>query len=324
VIELYSRTFQLQASDGKTLLCDPDQLQEDLRSAFRGAGIRESWPADQVLAAIQAQATVVDAFTEDEEEEAFDRLVAKLLTDAGYPDVAAHYGEGRGIASMRSTGEEDHLPWDAARLSELIRANLGASAALCSKLSELVGAKLRALGFREVGNSLILQIAEHTLNGLAQAYRSVPGESSGWLMPPGYWEAFFTGAPARLVASGALKIHPVSDLFPVLRITVDAGIAMSEPVLPVADEDAFVDRWEMCSDMIVDAVSALVQETGPIVDRNRAHPLLMSVKRLDNAIAAAAGRIGKRKRKTLADEAVRSLAKALKHRSVNAIISIAD
>lgn len=322
MIELYSRTIQLRAPDGRTLLCDPERLQADLRNAFAAAGVTESWPAEQVLAVIRQQATMAGTLSDGEDEADVDRLVGKLLIDAGYPEVASSYAASRGVPTPPDAARAERRPWDAARLESVIVPAFGASAPLAEKLVDVLANKLHLLAFLEVSDNLILQLAEHILAGLAQTYRSPPNENAGWLMPPGYWEAFFSGRPARFVVAGAITIHPVSELFPVLRMTVDAATALDQLAAEGdgAAKSSFPNVWEACCAVVVEAISCLLAEAGDLVAGNRHHPLLVHVATLDQAVAKT-GRIAKKKRRAIAGEAVARLGETLKTSGLNAIVS---
>lgn len=324
MIELYSQSIRLKTRDGRTLLCDVDLLQNDLRQAFAAAGIREEWPAEQFLAVVESEGTVLGQLADGGDEDAFDTLVAKLLTDAGYPEVAAEFFALKGRALPSGPVCEMRAPWDISRLNALLVRELKASAALAARLADLVAVKLTALGFAEVSDSLIVQIAEHTLGGLARAYRAVPSECAGWLMPPGYWEAFFAGPPARFVASGALKIHPVSELFPVLRITLDANAATAlAATLLAPDPDRFDQVWERCCTVVAEATYTLLAETRDIITGNRRHPALINVEALDKTLADPRWRIARRQRKAVAAEAMRKLSETVKADGLDAIVSLA-
>lgn len=325
MIELYSRTIQLATRNGRTLLCDPEKLQEDLRQAFFAAGIGEAWPAEQVLAVIREQAMSADQLVDSDEEAAFDELLISLLSDAGYPEVAAEY-------SLRRNREGSHVetfsqacrPWDEARLRQEIARSVRASRLVCDKLTGLVGRKLDALGFAEVSDSLIVEVARHTLGALARAYRKEPAGDGDWLMPPAYWEAFFTGKSARLAASGAVRIHPLSDLFPVLRVTVDA-----ERVVRCLQDDnrkghgTFVQFWDYCAYAIAETVAAVAREARPMLTRNPHHPVLVCVKRLADAVEGVGGRISKRALKAAAKDAVHALGQTVSCAGIKAIVSAA-
>lgn len=325
MIELYSRTIELPTVNGKKLLCDPERLQGDLRDAFRAAGIKESWPADQVLSALNEDTLLDPILAGDETEEGVNQLVIRLLVNAGYPEVATEFARQHELLTFTPDGIDERSGWDAHRITRVIAEHLVTSAALHGELARLVTEKLRALGFQSVTDTLIIQVAEHTLGGLAQAYRTVPADGAGWLMPPGYWEAFFSGSSARLMASGTLKIHPVSQLFPVLRLSLDAQAALDQIVLPLLPADTgFAEAWDIFLDTLVEAVAVLISETEKFITANQNHPVLVYIVDLDPIIQKLSGRMARKKREKLAEDAAGTLKKALQEKRINAIVSLAS
>jgi len=253
----------------------------------------------------------------------FDALVRKLLADAGYPDVAAKFGRQAG-GETAGAEVEARSAWHVQRVQSLLGRQLSVSAALAGKLARLVVAKLESLGFVEVGDALILNLAEHTLDGLARAYRTVPADHGGWLMPAGYWEAFFAGRPARLVADGVLKVHPVSELFPVLRLTVEADRAMQ---LQLGGEGlgelGFLPLWEDCCAGVAEAIATLVREAGELAPGHRKHPVLVTLSGLKRAVRGAEPS-ARRAAKQLAERAARMLTEAIAGARLHALISVAE
>ncbi|MDT8390682.1 MAG: hypothetical protein RRC34_09275 [Lentisphaeria bacterium] len=325
MIELYARTIELPTGNGKTLLCDPERLQGDLRDAFRTAGIKESWPADQVLSALNEETVLNTGSPEEGVRDGVNQLVIRLLVNAGYPEVATEFARQHELLTLDPDGAAARSEWDTRRVAGVIAEHVVTSAALHEELASLVTEKLRILGFQTVTDALIIHVAEHTLGGLAQAYRTVPQDGTGWLMPSGYWEAFFSGSVGRLMASGTLKIHPVSQLFPVLRLSLDAQSALTQLVLPHAPPGTgFAEAWEIFLETLVEATTVLIKETGKFITANQHHPALIHIAKLDPVIQKLSGRMPKKKREAVAGKAAGALKQALQQKRVNAIVSLAS
>jgi hypothetical protein len=278
-----------------------------------------------VIAAIREQVADSSAGAVEDASAAVEDMVARLLNDAGYPEVAGH-GSARkdGVA-----GDVAPLPgrtaWGPQRLSELIHSQLAVSDALSRRLAELVGRKLEGLGFAEVSDRLVVEIAEHVLAILAAEFRNEPGAGGGWLMPPGFWQAFFTGRAARMVASGALRIHHVSEIFPVLRVTVDAVKAVSL-MAPgeVAPGEGFLACWRECCRVVKDALDTLVAETRDAFAGNSKHPLLVNLRGLEAAIVSCQGRTARKSRKSLTQKASDILSSAVGESGKQVIVAVVD
>jgi len=146
--------------------------------------------------------------------------VRRLLTDTGYPDVAAEFARRHGLGVPRRDAPS-LLRWHERRVRTVLGRNAAFGNAPADDLCRAVLDRLEALGFREVSDSLIVSLAEHCLVTLARSQRAAPAGESVWLRPSSFWEPFFSGETAALLSSGVLFIHPVSALFPVVRLTLD-------------------------------------------------------------------------------------------------------
>lgn len=199
------------------------RLREDLEKCFRSAGIREDWLLDHLLSSV-AEQVLSDELkpsngSEDNTGASLEQTVTKLLVDAGYPDVAARFSHIRSLAASLFFSSQ-HVAWNEERLHDIISKRLPLSDKACRNLVKRVAGQLRELDFRKASDNLINELAEHNLDALARKERQKMHQVSDWLVTPGYWEAFFSNEVARLTRAGVLSIHPVSQLFPVPRLTL--------------------------------------------------------------------------------------------------------
>ena len=199
------------------------RLREDLEKCFHNAGIREDWLLDHLLSSVAEQVLNNGQNLSDGSNKkgdgSLEQTVTRLLVDAGYPDVAARFTHIRSVAAS-SFFSSQHDPWDEKRIYDLINKRLPLSDKACRNLVKRVAGQLRELDFKNASDNLINEMAEHNLDALARKERQKMHQVSDWLVTPGYWEAFFSNEVAHLTRAGVLSIHPVSQLFPVPRLTL--------------------------------------------------------------------------------------------------------
>ncbi len=223
MINLYSQNILVTAPDGTDATFDLEKLQHDLLRSFAAAGVHEKWLPEHIAAVVEEQ---LHQESQKLTGPQVDKLIVKLLIDAGYPDVSAQFAGLRGVAEPGSTSL-CRTAWQAERVRELLHAQLPISQSAARELAGQVLQKLGLLAFPKVTDELIKQLGQHVLEDQAKVLRDgithqpAGRTASGWLMPPGYWEAFFNDDTARLLSQRILLIYPVSRLFPTVRITLD-------------------------------------------------------------------------------------------------------
>jgi len=225
MIKLYSKRMLTADRGGTRQPFDLEKLQHDLQLSFTAAGITEHWLAEHLLLILEEQLAEGPAEIAETNQDiaGVDRLLIRILKDAGYPDVALDFACRRGLTASEH-GNPKRKPWDPGRLRTLLGERLQVSPNGAAALAEAVAEILTAARFVRASDSLILEIGEHVLAERACQERehAAPSPAGGWLMPAGYWSAFFSAETARLMNAGVVKAHPLSKLFPVVRISFDA------------------------------------------------------------------------------------------------------
>ncbi len=236
MIELYSKRFLLPLNDDTSMVLDLESLALDLDRAQRDAGLHEVWLTDHVIAALCQMESPNSAFSPEQWEAETNRIVMRMLVDVGFADVASRFAAVRDV-QLTMPEPENRCLWNAARVRRVLVEQVGTSEHVAGRLAEPVQEKLRSLGFNRVGDALIMEIAGHLLNEWSDrgVMRSEPSEN-GWLMPPGYWDAFLPEHAGELVAAKIIVIRPISRLMPVVRLEFNLiRLADAEKLLPFAE-----------------------------------------------------------------------------------------
>ncbi len=274
MIEL-SANNHLVSEQGREASLDVDGVRREVRDCCLAVGVQETWLAEQMELALD------DFFLsrEDRGETGvpargeIDALVARLLMSAGYRDVAAEYSRRRQI---RILPVADATLWDAARIRRLVGQLCALPESAIVRLTARIGAQIEKLGFREVSDGLITELAAHLAAGaMAENGPALPGllpSDSPWLLPADFWkktEADITGSARRLCADGVLQPRAVSRLLPVPGIVLDLG-RMTELATQAgaSPESLFwpeLDRITLAAREILEIMDALLLETAPDV-----------------------------------------------------------
>ncbi len=225
MIEL-SASHHLVLEQGRPVTLDVESVRLDVRSCCLAVGVQETWLADQMELALD---DFFMARSERGGEAALpargevDALVARLLLAAGYRDVAAEYSRRR---QLQASPVADTAAWDAARVRRLLGQSYALPEAAIARLAQQVVRKLDGLGFRQVSDRLILELAGHLAGTRTPQGPAIPGlleSDSPWLLAAGFWKSAdgVAGSARRLCETGVLRPRPVSRLLPVPGVVLD-------------------------------------------------------------------------------------------------------
>ncbi|NOY81152.1 MAG: hypothetical protein GXP31_09120 [Kiritimatiellaeota bacterium] len=220
----------IKPAAGNLLLRDGDGLRtfhaRDLRDRIarccRDAGMRDPWVAGHIAAFIEDYLQYLqqngDALPSTT---GLDRMVAQVLVDAGYPEVAAGFVQNSGLTPFLD-GDSPRGAWDRTRIEQVLRRNLPLHPLALQRLAELTAARLERLGIDAIADSLIVQVARHVAPSSAGPPGPPPSEEDApWLLRPDRWQDEFPTGTAPFVHCGALEIKPVSRLLPAPRLRLD-------------------------------------------------------------------------------------------------------
>jgi hypothetical protein len=323
MIKLYSKRLLISRLEGGKQPFDAERLQHDLQLSFAAVGVQENWLAEHLIIAVEDQLAEQSALLGTEQsEEDIERLLIKILKDTGYPDVAADFAKRRGKSGSEAVNLK-RLPWTQQRIRQLLQHELDMSPNGTALLAEAVLGKLAALQMPLVSDKLILQIAEHILAELASEQRQNTDEqqTGGWLMPAGYWSAFFAGDTASLLAAGVLQVHPVSSLFPVVRVSVDSKQLADSLGGTTLTELEFVPAFRNCVRHALRALTAL-QEHALTVCEVQGRPAYLQVHGLAAVVRAHLGKRRKADAERLTGELVDMIRECANGKSEHVIISV--
>jgi hypothetical protein len=310
MIKLYSECFLIPSTDGREIPYDFEALRTDLEGCFAAVGIHEPWVSDHILVAVREQllAGATAGREQVAEAKAVDRIVSKLLIDAGYPDAAAEFNQkrrGQSPAGTISTKQG----WDEQRVAAVISQHLPLSAAAAQELAAQVAEKLRHLQFPVVGDVLIREVAEHCLETAARRCRAPAPASDGWLMPPGYWQTFLPADQARLVHRQVLVVHPVSRLMPAIRLTLDlAALAESQPHGGVWTELQFLPLLRQTCGQVLTVLETLQTQADELQPANSSSaPAYLVATNLDQVLGYSFGQLRKAQARSLKREIINTI-----------------
>jgi hypothetical protein len=288
MIELYSKRFLLPLPDSTQRPVDLESLALDLDRAQREAGIHESWLTDHILAALCQFDTSIGIIDEQNPDKQINRMIMSMLVDAGFPDVATRFAEVRRI-ELNIPEPANRRPWNHERIRNVLVEHIGTSEGTAGRLALDIAERLQQLGFKRVGDALIIEIARHMLSDWSdreavQIEQTRPGD--GWLMPPGFWETFLPQAAAELMERGLLVIRPVSQLMPVVRLDFHlARFTEARNLLPVAELTLHPAIRQTCP-VLVETLVKVREQVGKTHGADIAnHPAHITVLGLDTLFA---------------------------------------
>ena len=288
MIELYSKRFLLPLTDSSHAPVDLETLALDLDRAQREVGIHESWLTDHVLAALCQFDASIRLIDEDNTDEQINRMIMSMLVDAGFPDVAARFAEIRSI-ELNIPEPANRRPWNSQRIRNVLVEHIGTSENTAARLADGIAERLRPLGFKRVGDALIIEIARHMLSDWSDRDTETvqpPRNRDGWLMPPGFWETFLPRTAAEFMEIGALVIRPVSRLLPVIRLDFHlVRFAEAQNLLPVAELSLHPALRQICP-VLIDTLRSVREQVGKTHGADIAnHPAHLTVFGLDTLFA---------------------------------------
>ncbi|MCF7848100.1 MAG: hypothetical protein K9M45_04555 [Kiritimatiellales bacterium] len=311
MIKLFSKRILVDTANGEHAAFDMEELGKDLAASFVRAGVHETGLAEHFLGTIEDQIQEIHALSNSPvEAQDIEMLLSRLLADAGFPDVAAMFCQRRNIhpqgAAPCKTKE-----WTHERVAAVLGRTLVISPTACEQLTAEVVNRLRALDFQKVADELITSIGQHILTTSARDHRQPPEDTEGWLMPPGYWTGLFSAEIAALIQSEVLTFHPVSQLFPVVRATLNLDkLADSCGQTPLT-ELAFFPRLKQQAHHAVQAIVQAQEHTSAAHTSDAQRPAYLRIMGLQSLIQdhfeelrhAVAGRLQEEVIDTIANEA---------------------
>ena len=222
MIRLFAGHALVVDEEGRSQTLDFDSLRDELARCFAERGVVETWLAEHV-------ACIVEERVRERHRHApgvlarheIDEMVIAAVRAVGFADVAELYATARGITE--ALPKPDGLPgaWGEERLRHQLADVLQLPEAVVqSQLPKLAGALTR-LGFSEVNDVLLREVALHLVAGAAEGKEDVGRDVVVRLFPDEHWAARFDGETGVLMGAGVLRVPPVSAALPRARVEFD-------------------------------------------------------------------------------------------------------
>lgn len=222
MIEIYSRNL-LVLENGQRATLAVEELRRDLLTCARTVGVDEPWLADHLVLAVEefvaSRATAEPVARRD-----IDQLAVRLLMQSGYADIADEYARRHHLLPVAVTQADNEEPaaWDSARIAALIRRHFPLAGAGEQQTCSRVAAKLALLGFRQVTDRLVTELAALVLReSVDENRRQGPGlGASPWLVSPEECLTIVQGLEPDARRQEGYGLRPVSRLLPSVHVTL--------------------------------------------------------------------------------------------------------
>ena len=301
MIRVFSGNLLIREADECRAL-DVDGLRQELQGCCRAAGVRDAWLSEHIaLAAEEHLAQRQGSGSDIPSRQDVDRLVVRLLTDTGYVDVAAEFCRCREIPpGSMAVGMS---AWDGPRIRRVLAASLPFGPQQLDAVSDAVVRRLQALGFVEVTDRLITELAAH----VTKTKRPGVGEDrhapdSPWLFPPQHPTALLDSRGKELVRAGVIEIRPVSRLLPVARARFDvAALGRHLGTAPLL-ELVFLPSLRQACGNVLRVLDVVGDEVAARRGQGRGHPARLFISGIARVVAEQFGLPSPGRRRALAGE----------------------
>jgi hypothetical protein len=257
MIKVYSGHLLIREGSGRRTFSS-EELRRQLWECCQAVGFPQDWLADHISLLIEDY--LLDQRLPGGElpsRAEVDRLVARVLVDAGYADVAAEYCRRQRLGP--NAWSASHSPWSAERVQRLLATTVPVTAEELSRLVLLTIQALGSLGFARVTDELVRELGVHLLAQGSDSSAAVTATkpASPWLLTSKQCESLLTPAAADLLRDSVVRLCPVSRLLPVLRLRVDLSRLGTRTASPPLTELAFLPALYHACQAVRDSLTAL-------------------------------------------------------------------
>ncbi len=213
---------------GRTIYFDRELLQEAIRKAAEASGSRQVALAEDISYAIEKYLeSMRDSKEPMPELREVNSFVVNLLSDAGHEEIAHTYASLHTADWDRQTARE-LKEWSSTLVYELISKNPLFQNYDAVVLGEAVNSRLDKLGFAQVSDSLVVELAAHLIAN--DAYREAEPETEEQEQEPANSKhllyateivKFSKGDSQFWFAGDVLQARDISRLFPKLHIDLN-------------------------------------------------------------------------------------------------------
>ncbi len=162
MILLASSNFLVTGPGGQAQSLDFERLAADLRAAFRAHGTGSDWIAEHIVLTLEEKLRS-RGDGQPVTEAGAHQLLTAMLAAIGYGEVAAEYGRRHQVDPLSGHRRELHV-WTADGMRELLDRTLPLTTGQSERLARRCAAVLRQLGFQEVTDTFVCELAVHLLH----------------------------------------------------------------------------------------------------------------------------------------------------------------
>ncbi len=219
MIQFGSANLLVEGAGGQAQEYDLEALQERLRSAFQLHGIHEDWLAENLVLSMEEKIRGSNSSGRRLQEEELEQMLLNVLLATGYAEVANEYLR----LSQREllVRPEGMRSWSLADLQAMLGASLPIAGAQVSSLAQECLKALQKLGFDQVSDTFVRELAVHLLHFRAQgAMRTAerPAERKTQFIGAEAWQRLAGPRASELIERRILQPMPLSDIFPTARL----------------------------------------------------------------------------------------------------------
>ncbi|HPN83813.1 MAG TPA: hypothetical protein PK821_00625 [Victivallales bacterium] len=247
----------ISCGDGSVSSFRVEELQSKIYQACLECGFEDCWLSEDLALSVEYLILGTGERREFSMEEIFS-FTSRLLEDTGHHNIALRFRRNCGVLQASHTSQIESV-----RL--LISQRIpGIGQRDLERIASLVSSSLKSLGIERVEEDLILSFAKHYLrNALAEIVPKAelsPDQAVIILSKSQIKDILvsFSGG-GKYVSGGVLSLHPISRLFPSLKISISlARFAEVNCLCPPLTELALAPRFAEFSEFMCEAKTKIV------------------------------------------------------------------
>ena len=220
MIEIYSSNLLIIENGQRTTL-GVEELCRDLVACAQAVGVNEPWLAEHLVLAVE-EFVAARAGQEPVTRTEIDQLLARLLVHSGYSDVAEEFARRRRLLpiAVAEPGTREPEPWNSERIATLLRRHFPLANGNLAQACSRVAGKLALLGFAQVTDRLVIEVAGLVLRAGDAAGERGSLASNPWLVSPDDCRGIVLGIESDVRRQEVYGLRPVSRLLPAVHVTL--------------------------------------------------------------------------------------------------------
>ncbi|NMA43077.1 MAG: hypothetical protein GX946_06825 [Oligosphaeraceae bacterium] len=219
MIQFGSANLLVETATGQTREYDLDALQERLDAAFQQHGIHEGWLAENLVLSLEEKIRSSNSIGKRLQESELEQMLLNVLLATGYAEIANEY--------LRLSQQDFILQpqgmrsWSPAELQVALSAGLPISGSQAETLAQECLKALQKLGFDQVSDAFVRELAVHLLHFRVQAEQQPeekPAARKTQFIGTTDWLRLAGSKASELIKLKILQPMPLSDIFPTARL----------------------------------------------------------------------------------------------------------